>query len=34
MVKWSNTDDFKRALVTRAEYDEYGSEWLKEHGFA
>ncbi|KAI5479257.1 actin-related protein 5 [Pseudohyphozyma bogoriensis] len=32
MAKWSSTDDCGRALVTKAEYDEYGGEWLKAHG--
>ncbi|WVR03473.1 hypothetical protein IAU60_000464 [Kwoniella sp. DSM 27419] len=31
MAEWSRGEDAKAARVTRAEYDEYGGEWLKEH---
>ncbi|WVQ64772.1 uncharacterized protein L199_002940 [Kwoniella botswanensis] len=31
MAEWSNTAEAKEARVTRAEYEEYGGEWLKEH---
>ncbi|WVQ80378.1 hypothetical protein IAT38_002483 [Cryptococcus sp. DSM 104549] len=31
MAEWSVTEEAKNARVTRAEYDEYGGEWLKEH---
>ncbi|WVQ93832.1 hypothetical protein IAU59_000910 [Kwoniella sp. CBS 9459] len=31
MAEWSRTEEAKSARVTRAEYDEFGGEWLKEH---
>ncbi|WWC66880.1 uncharacterized protein I206_100787 [Kwoniella pini CBS 10737] len=31
MAEWSYTTEAKEARVTRAEYEEYGGEWLKEH---
>ncbi|WWC58082.1 uncharacterized protein I303_100617 [Kwoniella dejecticola CBS 10117] len=31
MAEWSSTAEAKEARVTRAEYEEYGGEWLKEH---
>ena len=31
MSAWAGTDAAKQARVTRAEYEEYGAEWLKEH---
>lgn len=34
MAKWAQTDDFKSTSITRADYDEYGSEYFKDHGLA
>lgn len=31
MAQWSTTEEAKQAMVTKAEYDEHGGEWLKEH---
>ncbi len=31
MAAWASTPAAKQARVTRAEYEEYGAEWLKEH---
>ena len=31
MAEWSTSEEAKKARVTRAEYDECGGEWLKEH---
>ncbi|ORY34334.1 putative actin-like protein ARP5 [Naematelia encephala] len=33
MAEWSRTEEAKKARVTRQEYDEHGSEWLKEHAW-
>ncbi|BGP50256.1 Actin-related protein 5 [Rhodotorula kratochvilovae] len=33
MARWSASDEGRRAFVTRAEYDEKGAEWFKEHGW-
>ncbi|GAA5899816.1 hypothetical protein JCM6882_005442 [Rhodosporidiobolus microsporus] len=33
LAKWSTSDEGKRAFVSRAEYDERGAEWFKEHGW-
>lgn len=33
MAQWSGTEAAKQARVTRQEYDEYGGEWLREHGW-
>lgn len=33
MAEWSATEASRTARVTRAEYDEYGAEWLKEHAW-
>ncbi|KAI3405981.2 ARP5 [Candida oxycetoniae] len=32
MSKWANSEDSKDAYVTRAEFEEYGPEYIKEHG--
>ncbi|KAI5969691.1 ARP5 [Candida margitis] len=32
MYKWANSDDSKHAYVTKAEFEEYGPEYIKEHG--
>lgn len=32
MQKWSFTDEAKQSYVTRKEYEEYGPEYIKEHG--
>jgi actin-related protein 5 len=32
MAKWSRTDTMGRALITRAEYEEFGADYLKVHG--
>lgn len=32
MAKWSRSEDCGRALVTQAEYYEYGGKYLKAHG--
>lgn len=32
MAKWSRTNECAQALVTRAEYDQQGGEWIKPHG--
>lgn len=31
MTEWCVGEEAKQARVTRAEYNEYGGEWLKEH---
>lgn len=31
MAEWSKSEGSRAARVTRAEYEEYGAEWLKEH---
>lgn len=31
MAEWSTTEEAKAARVTKAEYEEFGAEWLKEH---
>lgn len=31
MAQWSTTEEAKQAMVTKAEYDEHGGEWLREH---
>jgi actin-related protein 5 len=33
MAAWAGTPDAKAARITRAEYDEHGSEWIKEHAW-
>ncbi|BGP18453.1 Actin-related protein 5 [Rhodosporidiobolus nylandii] len=33
LAKWSASAEGRKAFVTRAEYEEYGSEWFKEHGW-
>lgn len=33
MAQWAGTDAAKAARITRADYDEYGAEWLKEHAW-
>ena len=33
MAQWSMTEEAKQARVTRAEYEENGGEWLKEHSW-
>jgi actin-related protein 5 len=33
MTEWSGTAEAKNARVTRADYDEFGGEWLKEHAW-
>ncbi|GAA5980993.1 hypothetical protein JCM11641_001422 [Rhodosporidiobolus odoratus] len=33
LSKWSASSEGRKAFVTKAEYDEYGSEWFKEHGW-
>ena len=33
MAEWSITDEAQTAAVTRAEYEEKGMEWLKEHAW-
>lgn len=32
MSKWANTEESKASFVTKKEYEEYGSEYIKEHG--
>ena len=32
MAKWSRGPDFSTSLVTKADYYEYGGEWLRVHG--
>lgn len=34
MADWSRTEGCQAALVTKAEYDEYGASWLKVHNFS
>ena len=31
MAEWSHTTQAKEARVTKAEYDECGADWLKDH---
>jgi len=31
MRKWARTSDFKKSLVTKRQYEEYGSEYFKTH---
>ncbi|WOO86060.1 Actin-like protein arp5 [Vanrija pseudolonga] len=33
MAEWASSAEAKASRVTRAEYDEYGGEWLKEHAW-
>lgn len=33
MAKWSTTDEFNQMAVTKAEYEEMGSEYIKENRF-
>ena len=33
MAKWSTSDQAKEARVTKAEYAEYGGEWIKEYAW-
>ncbi|GAA6012257.1 hypothetical protein JCM10207_002780 [Rhodosporidiobolus poonsookiae] len=33
LAKWSTSSEGRKAFVTRAEYDEHGAEWFKEHGW-
>ncbi|KAK4686158.1 actin-related protein 5, partial [Tremellales sp. Uapishka_1] len=33
MAEWSVGEEARQARVTRQEYEEYGGEWLKEHGW-
>lgn len=33
MAEWSSTEAGRTARVTKADYDEYGSEWVKEHAW-
>jgi actin-related protein 5 len=33
MAEWASTSEGKAARVTRAEYDEYGGEWVKEYAW-
>ncbi|GAA6061978.1 hypothetical protein JCM10212_005222 [Sporobolomyces blumeae] len=33
MAKWSQSDEGRTAFVSKAEYDEKGAEWFKEHGY-
>lgn len=33
MAEWAVTPEAKAARVTRAEYEEFGGEWLKEHSW-
>jgi actin-related protein 5 len=33
MAAWATTPEGRAARVTRAEYDEHGAEWLKEHAW-
>ncbi|CDZ96567.1 Actin-related protein-Arp5p [Phaffia rhodozyma] len=33
MAAWSGTDEFEKSLVTRAEYEEFGGEYIKEHSW-
>ena len=32
MKLWSQSDESKKSYVSKAEYDEYGPEYIKEHG--
>lgn len=32
MSKWARAEESKTAYISRAEYDEYGPEYIKEHG--
>ena len=31
MAAWAGTEAAREARVTKAEYEEFGAEWLKEH---
>lgn len=33
MAEWSSTPEARNAAITRADYDEKGMEWLKEHAW-
>jgi len=33
MAEWATSAESRAARITRAEYDEHGSEWLKEHSW-
>jgi actin-related protein 5 len=33
MAEWSVTEEAKAARISRAEYEECGGEWLKEHAW-
>jgi actin-related protein 5 len=33
LAKWSSSNEARRAFVTRAEYDENGAEYFKDHPF-
>lgn len=33
MANWASTEAFAKAGVTRAEYDEMGGEYIKEHAW-
>lgn len=33
MAKWSKTSEYKQARVTRADYEEMGPDYIKEHAF-
>lgn len=33
MAEWARSPEGRSSLITRAEYDEKGSEWLKEHAW-
>lgn len=33
MAEWATSAEGRAARITRAEYDEHGSEWLKEHSW-
>ena len=32
MYKWANSEDSSDGYVTKEEYEEYGPEYIKEHG--
>jgi actin-related protein 5 len=33
MAEWSRTEEAKEARMTRAEYEEKGMEWVKDHAW-
>lgn len=33
MAEWSITEEAKNARISKAEYEEHGGEWLKEHSW-